>query len=34
VIPETWWQKGKEKDYQLMFGNWKSKADLAEIIFG
>lgn len=21
VVPETWWQKGKEKDYQLMFGN-------------
>lgn len=21
VVPETWWQKGKERDYQLMFGN-------------
>lgn len=21
VIPEDWWQKGKEKDYKLLFGN-------------
>ena len=20
VVPETWWQKGKEKDYKIMFG--------------
>jgi 2',3'-cyclic-nucleotide 2'-phosphodiesterase/3'-nucleotidase len=21
VVPKTWWQKGKEKDYKILFGN-------------
>ena len=21
IIPEDWWEKGKEKDYKLLFGN-------------